>query len=295
MKLFYYLSCCFGSSNLGYISRELLLEQRDFEDCPQSKISAYFALFEIKDLGSVIESQKNSPYLLNFVTDIFDIVYRTSDRFFAGANYIGDNKFFIIWKLKKNNRVNNFQSKKVNRNSSEMASLSVTALLKLFIKLDKLRFKTLKTEKEEFNDYITTVLHAGTLNEILIGSKLKLDVAFSGEDISKTHLLHDYALDRHSAFLVSDRVYNIIPECMKFECRLVDVVKFSVFDKPIDLYCMDITNRILRKDMRMEDFKEKYECCEVYQKRKIHCSIKYMIKEKLQKGAKNSMFWKILS
>jgi hypothetical protein len=95
------------------------------------------ALIQMSDFFDVIDHKKEKS--LNFVQEIVDIIYRTSDRYNATAEMVRDGKFIILWKLKDANAKDNFDSKKINRNSSEAASVSVTTILKILTKLWRLR------------------------------------------------------------------------------------------------------------------------------------------------------------
>lgn len=287
MRIFYYYNCCFGSSSMSFISQNMAIGEGRLQECEGSKVSAYFALLEIKDLTEIVEKKRNKSHIFSYISDIFNIVSCTSDRFFGSSYYQGRNQFFIIWKLEEQDSPTNFNKTKTNRNSSEVASLSLTGLLKLFAKIDKIRRKKIKNGKENFFDYITTSFHAGQVYEYLAGSRHKLDFCYSGRQINRLKILHEFARKSNSALLVSETVFNILPECMKFECRLIDVIKFDLLEKPVNLYCMDITNERLRS---IPPPLSSREINDVYEIRKIHCQIKSRINERMEKGAKNSMF-----
>lgn len=237
------------------------------------------ALLEVGDMFDSLEGKGN----LTYINKLFDIVYRTADRYLADSHYIADNKFIIIWKL---DSADSFSKKEASRNQSEAASLSVTTILKIIRKIDTLR-KMSGFKIRDYSDYVRVTLHAGSIIESLTGTYLKLDITHMSPEISFLHKLHD-KVDKYSTpFIMSGRVYNIIPECMKFQCRIVDVIKFSYSTRAQNIYCMDITNTRFKK----EEVEFNKLCkLETYEKRRLHMRMKSIIIEKLNQGAKNALF-----
>ena len=150
------------------------------------------------------------------------MLFRTADRYLADSFYIQENKFFIIWRL---DEVGNFTKHEASRNQTESASLSVTTILKIIRKIHDILKKT-----EDLSQVRRTraTLHTGSVIQSITGSWIKLDTTHLSPDISFLHNLHKTMTDYDIDFVLSSRVYNLIPECMKFECRLIDVLKFSV-------------------------------------------------------------------
>ena len=84
-------------------------------------------------------------------------------------------------------------------------------------------------------------LHAGSIIQSVTGSWHKVDTTHVSPEISFIHNLHKTMTEYDIDFVLSARVYNLIPECMKFECRLIDVLKFSASSRAQNVYCMDIS------------------------------------------------------
>lgn len=143
----------------------------------------FMALLEVIDMYDTLDGKGN----LIYINQLFDIVYRTGDRYLADSHFIGDNKFIVIWKL---DAADSFSRKEASRNQSEAASLSVTTILKTIRKIDLLR-KQSGFKHKDYAGYMRATLHAGSIVESLTGTYLKLDITHMSPEISFIHNLHD--------------------------------------------------------------------------------------------------------
>ena len=127
-----------------------------------------------------------------------------------------------------------------NIRSSMKSSIPSKASTRRLSMLDKLQ-ETIKVDKE-LKRKVFVLLHCGEVYESLTGTDSKLDITSYGEGVSQTTFLHDLSKEYKSAFILTGKVFAIIPECMRFESRLIDTVKFQRNLKPMDLYCLDVSN-----------------------------------------------------
>lgn len=279
MRIFFWSSCAFGSNTLGLVTNSLVFESKQITEMGGDRFYGFMALLEVIDMYDTLDGKGN----LIYINQLFDIVYRTGDRYLADSHFIGDNKFIVIWKL---DAADSFSRKEASRNQSEAASLSVTTILKTIRKIDLLR-KQSGFKHKDYAGYMRATLHAGSIVESLTGTYLKLDITHMSPEISFIHNLHDKIEQYQTPFVMSGRVYDIIPECMKFHCRMVDVIKFSYSTRAQNIYCMDITNAKFKK----EDFESSKQLnLGTYEKRRLHMRMRSIIIEKLNQGAKNALF-----
>lgn len=133
-------------------------------------------------------------------------------------------------------------------------------------------------------------LHAGSIIQSVTGSWHKVDTTHMSPEISFMHNLHKTMGEYDIDFVLSSRVYNLIPECMKFECRLIDVLKFSVSSRAQNVYCMDISLEGFQRTINEPNHQNDSVVKDVFEKRRVHMSIKSAIIERLNEGAKNTLF-----
>jgi hypothetical protein len=133
MRSFIWLSLAFGANAMKLVSKDLILTDKKIHECCTKKFYAYIALIQFDDLGELCE--KFESEILVFVNNLAGIIYNTSDRYFAEANFVERDKFLIFWRLESDNYKQNFHHNSVNRNSSEVASLSVTTTAEKGVRL----------------------------------------------------------------------------------------------------------------------------------------------------------------
>lgn len=224
MRLFLWMSCAFGSQMAPLIIQKMVLNEEEMtsKHFTGRKMQAYMAIIQLKDFFDVIDYKKEKSFY--YVQELADLMYRTSDRYHATAEIIRDGKFIILWKLDNPEAKDNFNAKKINRNSSEIASVSVTTILKILSKLWKLRREhkiepntnsiyvssklnlIFQRKKKDFYEFIQIALHAGKFYESITGSYLKGDISYMGLDITHTHSLHNLTNEYNTAFILSSRV-----------------------------------------------------------------------------------------
>ena len=296
-KMAIYLSYCYGHKDVEFIMKNLVHQKKTVRECTSSRVFCYMAIVEIEDFEACVE--RMGTRITNFLSEAVDIVARTSDRYKANSKLLKDFKFLIIWRLDAQNEKENFV--RVNRNSSEMASLSVTTLIKIAIKLHRLKHSERYSHGEgsdssssrlqmveEFSRYLKIGLHCGKLYQFILSNRVRTEVMYQGIDLAATKQVHSLASKYSTTLVMSQRVYKIVPECMKAFTRKIDMVKSRLlsksYGKPQGLYSLDLSAR--RLDMRGFGDDTSLE----YEKRKIHVEVKSEILSMLRRGAKNRLF-----
>lgn len=239
MNIFMWLSRAYGQRLVTYVCKELVIEERNLLTSKAKKVSAYFAIFDLIDIFNYIDEE----YSMIYMNEVADMVYRISDRYGAHALLVENSQFFITWKLNDPNADDNFYTKIVNRNSKETASVSFTTIVKILSKLNQMKKNYGVLEKADFEDFVHVSLHCGNFYESMVGSHLKADICFMGLDICNSHKIHQNLKKFKAAFSVTEKVFTILPECMKKHCRQIDQVKILVSEKPFGLYAVDVSNR----------------------------------------------------
>lgn len=269
-RLCWYLSVSFGSRNVELITNRLIMQKKEIgdHDLRGERFFAYYAYFEITDFFDIVHRDREE--IIIFANTIMEIIDRTTDRY-RGQVERGaySNKFVLIWKLVSKNEKDNFIE--VNRNSSESASLAITNLLKVLIKLHKLRYSSKselndldiltpkgKALRKDLKDYIRITLDAGKLFQSFIGSSSNFQIIHSGNDLLSTKKLHKLVKVYKCPLIITNKVYNILSETIKTYCRKIDVIKFDNFGKSHlarPLYAMDVSGRKLIIEEEIEIIK----------------------------------------
>ena len=260
-RLSIFLSMAYGSKNLSLVSKNLLMKPGPMSyetvaEVKAKKCFAYFCFLEFTRFED--EMDFGSRDILVYLNHVTDIVYRTADRYKGSAEFdFRRNQFVIVWRLKSVSYKDNFV--KVNRNSSETASLAITTILKILIKIHRLKYskksviREMKvfSEKEKhvrrnYSNYCNVTVSAGKVFQAFTGSVYKMGVMHYSREITKTRRIHALHKKYKTAFLVTSVVYDILPECIRAHCRKINVLKYKNHAgvptiQPI--YCMDISSR----------------------------------------------------
>lgn len=277
-----WLAYAFGKKMVPHVVSKLVLSSpTSMMQIEGDQYCAFFSVVQIKDFMERVEyNDKRSHDLVQVLSEI---VFRTADQYNAGCTYLTDGKFFLIWKLKSARKEFTFQE--ISRESSETASVIITTNLKILYGL-AYRLKLRDIQVSDKNIAHVTI-HCGTVSECIIGSTHKMDVHYFGLDLNAMHCFHDMARLYQTNLLLTDFIYNIIPECMKVKCRKIDVIKFPFHNDPIDIYTIDIR----LKDIEItEDDVFRAPIRRIQDKILAHMQIKDDVDERLIKGAKNSLF-----
>jgi hypothetical protein len=277
-----WMGYAFGKKMVPHVISKLVLgNPGSMAQIEGDKYCAFFSVIQIKDLLERVEF--SDPRSHDLVQVLSEIVFRTADQYNAGCTYLADGKFFLIWKLKSAKKEFTFQE--LSRESSETASVIITTNLKI---LYGLAYK-LKLRDMEVNDRNTAqvTIHCGNVSECIIGTHHKMDVHYFGLDLNAMHCFHDMARLYRTNLLLTDFIYNIIPECMKVKCRKIDVIKFPFHNDPIDIYTIDI--RLKEIEVTADDI-FRSPLSSIQDKILAHMQIKDDVDERLIKGAKNSLF-----
>lgn len=261
-RLCLYLSISFGAKNVDFMTNLIIMQNKELRDenLKGERVFAYYAYIEIKDLFDLIVCENEEVFL--FINNIVEILDRTTDRYKGRTeNHLLKNKFLLIWHLESKNEIDNFIE--INRNSSETATMAITNILKILIKIHKFMYssnsplkdlKNVLTPKErhmrrDFQDYIKVTLDAGKIYQSFIGSIINTQVIHYGSDLLSTQKLHKISEIYNCPFLITNKVYDILSETIKTYCRKIDVVKYERIGKSSNiakpLYAMDITGRKL--------------------------------------------------
>lgn len=272
----------FGKKMVPHVMSKLVLgNPSSLTQIEGDKYCAFFSVVQIKDFMERVEFA--DPRTHDLVQVLSEIVFRTADQYNAGCTYLTDGKFFLIWKLKSARK--EFTFDEISRESSETASVIITTNLKILYGLAyRLKLRDIKVTDKSIA-HVT--IHCGTVSECLIGSTHKMDVHYFGLDLNAMHCFHDMARLYHTNLLLTDFIYNIIPECMKVKCRKIDVIKFPFHSNPIDIYTIDIR---LKEIEITEDDIFRPPVKSIQDKILAHMQIKDDVDERLIKGAKNSLF-----
>lgn len=271
-RLCWYLSICYGSKNVELITNRMIMQKKELENTELrgERVFAYYAFFEMTNLFDSLKEDSGDIYL--FINNIMEILDRTTDRYKGKTekDFI-NNRFLLIWYLNSKNEKDNFIEP--NRNSSETATMSITNILKILIKIHKFRysskselngFKHVLDDKEkhirrDFTNYIRITLDAGKLYQSFVGSRITFQITHYGSDLLSTKKLHKLVKCYKSPIIITSKVYNVVSETIKTFCRKIDVVKFERFGKSRvakPLYTMDITGRKLIFEEDMEIIKK---------------------------------------
>lgn len=282
-QLAIWLSCCFGKNKVPLITNRFIMTQpSSLTSMVGDKYCAYFSIIEIQNFMDNLTIEDEDGVAL--VQQMTDIIFRTTDLYNGGASYLKKGKFFLIWKLKHINRDSNF--KKVARDSSETASVIISANLKILYGLAY----THKLYEIPFTQYNLArgTIHCGVVHESIVGSPLhKIDVQYFGLDLAAIHLFHEMSNRYKTSVLLTEHLYTIIPECMKVKCRKIDVIKLPFYPQPLDIYTIDL--RLDQIELTEQD-RQRETVTKTYKKRLAHVKIKDHVEDKVIKGAKNTLF-----
>ena len=222
----------------------------------------------------------------------------------------------MYWKLGSINTGKENDS--YSREWSEAACLCITNTLKIITKMQQLRlmrkvhFENLhydtscsKSEMSadgrlssrrlesgnEFRDYIASVIHTGTITEQVVGTCKNIFSVYNGPDYALSQELFGLAKLYSVPIMISEQVYYMLGECMKKQCRKIDIVKASMLDRPVEIFSMDISAHKVKMPDYYVDYKFDLSAVMAVHRRRNHALIKEMVAENLIKGAKNLVFF----
>jgi hypothetical protein len=282
VKICIWLAKSYGRKQLPIIANKLIISNGvSLQRLIGTKYCAYFSIIQLSQLMD--QASLHDPDSILFVLKVTNEIMGVADRYGAGTLPLSDDKFFLIWKLADDSPDNNF--KRITRESSETASIIITANLKI---LSKIACLTKGYCSGKFNEqsFAHSTIHCGTLYESIVGSKgTKLDVHYFGIDLNALHCFHSVSELYKTNMLLTEMIYSIIPECMRVKCRKVDIIKFPFYPAPIDIYTIDVRFKDLPSLYVTNDID-----LNVMDRRLLHTHMRDYVSDKLIKGAKNSLF-----
>ena len=107
----------------------------------------------------------------------------------------------------------------------------------------------------DFRDYIASVMHTGTITEQVVGTCKNITSIYNGPDYSLCQELFALAKLYSVPIMLSEQVYYMLGDCMKKQCRKIDIVKASILDRPVEIFSMDISAQKLKLPEYNVDYK----------------------------------------
>ncbi len=195
------------------------------------------------------------------INKIAEIVHSSVDKFRGYTNKnIGDS-FLNVWKFYNKMGGNNNDKRLIKDNLLEIdptnpqvnitADCAVLAYLRVILKINKnlniLEYnnnKKLKRIMPNFKINMGFGLHLGYGIEGPVGSEFKIEASYLSPNVNIAARLETASKQFGVNLLISGKLYNLFTEDMKGVCRYVDCVTVKGSAEPIDLYTIDINDKI---------------------------------------------------
>ena len=195
------------------------------------------------------------------INKIAEIVHSSVDKFRGYTNKnIGDS-FLNVWKFYNKMGGNNNDKRIIKDNLLEIdptnpqvnitADCAVLAYLRVILKINKnlniLEYnnnKKLKRIMPNFKINMGFGLHLGYGIEGPVGSEFKIEASYLSPNVNIAARLETASKQFGVNLLISGKLYNLFTEDMKGVCRYVDCVTVKGSAEPIDLYTIDINDKI---------------------------------------------------
>lgn len=308
-KIVPFLGYAYGSRQVDIIADTILVKGLKQSDSKGRTIRGIFIILKLPNLGNFVEEDNFTAF--SFVRKIFDVVYRTADKFKGEATLTRDSSFMITYRVESLTQSKQLTTK--HRESAEIASLAITSLLKIITKISTLKelqridtniFKTNSSENEmlfgsllgenflssgDLTQLIVSTMHFGEAYEFVTATPGLVSVSYSGMSIDTCKKMMKVATLNRLPVLLTEKVFGLLSECIKKQCRKVDYILFSTEELPLEIFCMDLdTSSIMISEQASEKFD--LEPDTALERRYLHVHIKEMISEFLIMGAKNIVF-----
>lgn len=308
-KIVPFLGYAYGSRQVDIIADMILVKNMKELEPKVRIIKGIFILVKLPNLCNILE--EDNLNIFSFVRKVFDVIYRTADKFKGQASLTRDSTFLLTYKIESLGQMKAIAPK--HRESIEVACLAVTSLLKIITKVSILKdlqridtniYRTVTSENDIFlgsilgdnslsssdlNHLILSSVHCGEAYEFVTATPSLVSVSYSGMSIDTCKKLMKVASQNELSLLLTERVFGLLSECIKKQCRKVDYILFSTETAPLEIFCMDLDiSQIPNSEHTADKFDLDPE--DVLEKRHLHVQIKETISEFLIMGAKNMIF-----
>lgn len=238
IKLGTLLAIGFGTAGMNIISQNLAGQDSAALNAmiPGGIVKCIIGHARISNFGTFTEVLQSR--VLTFVNQVSEVIHGAVDAHFGAPSVNNGDAFLYVWKKDDDYNVANMA---VTSTAVMIAGIERSTVLNAYREHPGLRQRMGSNTRVA----VTFGLHAGWAIEGALGSEYKIDASYVSPHASIAVTAEGCAQKYGTNNIITEATIQCMTSGFQKLCRLIDNVKLRGSPKPMQLYTLDLYNRVL--------------------------------------------------